>query len=182
MSTQAPSPWYREPWTWFLLGILAFSIGAGLFLAVVATRGADSLVQDNYYKDGLAINQNLSRDRRARSLELAAEVQIDPVIGELRLSLSGQLQQQPEQLLLRLLSPTRAHHDLELVLQRTPANDYLGQLPEALQGRRYVQLETLDRPDTLTELNGRDQLPGWRISTQLVFDQRVRYHLEPALD
>jgi hypothetical protein len=50
-------PWYREPWPWILMAGPFTVIVAGLFTAWLAVTRADPLVVDNYYKEGLAINQ-----------------------------------------------------------------------------------------------------------------------------
>ena len=58
-------PWYREPWPWILMAGPFAVIVAGLFTAWMAVTRADPLVVDNYYKEGLAINQVIERDQAA---------------------------------------------------------------------------------------------------------------------
>ena len=41
---------------------------AGIATAVIAFRGADGLVADDYYKQGLGINRQIARDQAARDL------------------------------------------------------------------------------------------------------------------
>ena len=48
-------PWYRHGWVWFLAGIPASAIIAGSITIWIAVSTADSLVADDYYKEGLAI-------------------------------------------------------------------------------------------------------------------------------
>ena len=56
------TPWYREPWPWLLMAGPVTVIIAGGFTAWLAVTSSDGLVADDYYKQGLAINQTLERD------------------------------------------------------------------------------------------------------------------------
>ena len=42
-------PWYREPWPWIIMAGPATVVVAGVATAVIAFRGADGLVADDYY-------------------------------------------------------------------------------------------------------------------------------------
>ncbi|HAY26471.1 MAG TPA: hypothetical protein DIT03_10490, partial [Candidatus Accumulibacter sp.] len=73
-TNSSATPWYREPWPWLLmLGPLVVVI-AGLVTAYLAVVSNDGLVVDDYYKEGLGINQRTARDQRAADLGIAAEV------------------------------------------------------------------------------------------------------------
>ncbi len=89
-------PWYREPWPWFLISLPAAAVIAGLITVWIAYRSADGLVVGDYYKAGLAINQTLARDERARDLGLNAAIMISgPAI---ELDLAGRLDSFPPSL------------------------------------------------------------------------------------
>ena len=60
-------PWYRQFWPWFLIALPAISVVAGLSTLTIAVLNQDSLVRDDWYKDGKAINQSLARDDAAAS-------------------------------------------------------------------------------------------------------------------
>ena len=55
-------PWYREPWPWILMTGPAIVVVAGFTTAFLAVKSNDGLVEDDYYKQGLEINQTLDRD------------------------------------------------------------------------------------------------------------------------
>ena len=61
-------PWYREPWPWIIMAGPAVVVVAGVVTAWIAFSGADGLVADDYYKQGLAINKVLAREQRAAFL------------------------------------------------------------------------------------------------------------------
>ena len=55
MTTLEARPWYREPWPWILLAIPVATIIAGAITMLIALRGADGVVAEDYYKRGLEI-------------------------------------------------------------------------------------------------------------------------------
>jgi hypothetical protein len=128
-------PWYREPWPWLLMIGPAIVVVAGLFTAWLAVSHEDALVADDYYKRGLAINQEIGREARATSLRLNARV----LFGEhrVRVFLSGDA---PLELTLSLVHPTRAGLDRNVRLRAEGAGWYAAAL-EAPGSRYHVVLE-----------------------------------------
>ena len=61
-------PWYKHFWLWFIILLPASVVVASIITVIIAFQNADSLVADNYYKDGLAINQVIARDKAAAQL------------------------------------------------------------------------------------------------------------------
>ncbi len=115
---KAPSrkPWYREPWPWLLASGPAIVVVAGLTTAVIAFRGADGLVADDYYKQGLAINREIARDEAARALGITGELTLEP--GRIRVTLRASATL-PDRLTIRLAHPSRASEDRVAHLART---------------------------------------------------------------
>lgn len=136
-----PRPWYRHPWVWFIIALPASAVIAGLTTVVIAVQNRDSVVHDDWYKEGKAINQNLARDMRATALGVSATLRLDPVTGEVSVALAHTSPdfQAPEALTLYLSHPTRADADQAVAL--TARNGaYIGQLAEGPKGRYYVEL------------------------------------------
>jgi len=137
-------PWYREPWPWLLmLGPLAAVI-MGVVMVVLAVRSNDGLVVDDYYKQGLAINQTLDRERRAEALSVNAMLEFAADLRRvtLKLDLQGAL---PEALQLTLAHPTRAGEDQRVLLVPRGAGTYDGVLAAPMPGRWHLLLEDADR-------------------------------------
>lgn len=126
-------------------------------MVIIAFQHADSLVKDNYYKEGKAINRDLSALEAAENLHLKAKIDIDPLVGEIILQLSGDLSKVPQQLQLDIIHPTDIQQDIALTLNNTQGWRYHGQLSTALSGRRYIQL------------SGTSPKP-WRLKTDIVID------------
>lgn len=66
--THSPKPWYREPWPWIIMSGPAIVVVAGIATAVLAFRGFDGPTGAEYYKDGLAVNQELGRAHKGSEL------------------------------------------------------------------------------------------------------------------
>ncbi len=160
-------PWYKQFWPWFLLGILGFAVVIGMGLLYVSLLNPDSMVKDNYYKEGRAINMHMGRDDLARELELSARFSIDELTGDVSLQLDGQLQTLPPRLLLEIMSPTHAERDRSLELRLVSANQYTGQLPSSIQGRHYIDLSDPSRP-------GED---GWRLTGEVTLEMGQQHLL-----
>jgi hypothetical protein len=138
-STVHPAkPWYREPWPWILMAGPAAVLVAGAVTFWLAVSSADDLVADDYYKRGLAINQEIRRDRAALDRGIAASVERRP--GLLRVRLEGRVPA-PEALLARLVHATRAEYDQRLRLARVAGSVYETELPALPAGRWRLILE-----------------------------------------
>jgi uncharacterized protein len=132
-------PWYRERWPWILMAGPAIVVLASLFTAWLAIRSDDGLVADDYYKQGLAINQILSRSDAAGRLGIEAEIYL--VDGRVRVLLGAAGR---GALTLQLAHPTRAGMDQSLKLTMVGPGIYEGRLRPLQPGRWHVLLETAD--------------------------------------
>jgi len=132
-------PWYREPWPWILMAGPATVVVAGFVTAWLAVRSDDGLVVDDYYKQGLAINQTLGRSDAAERQGIKAELQL--VDGRVQVLLAGA---GAGALRLQLVHPTRAGMDQRLDLAMVQPGVYEGRLPPMRAGRWHVVLERSD--------------------------------------
>lgn len=160
-------PWYKQFWPWFLIGILAFAVVIGLGLLYVSMLNPDSMVRDNYYKEGRAINMHMGRDNLARELELRAQFSIDEMTGDVSLQLDGLLDPLPSALTLEIMSPTHAERDRSVDLRYVSANQYRGQLPTSIEGRHYVDLSDPALPGE----------NGWRLTGEVTLVMGQQHQL-----
>ena len=130
-------PWYRQFWPWFLISLPATVVVAGLSTVYIASKGADDLVVDNYYKNGLAINRQLEKKQRAEELGISAQLLFTdqsvsvttagPVVaGELHLLLSH---------------PLEADRDFKVTVSRIDQQLFRGDLPQQVAPRWHWTLE-----------------------------------------
>ncbi len=133
--------WYHEPWPWLLLAGPAIVVAAGLVTTWIAVKYEDGLVADDYYRQGLAINEVLRRESTAAALDMRARV----MFGEnrVRVFLTGAAQ--PQDLVLRLVHRTRAGLDRETMLRRGANGWYEGGLPPIATAHWILFIEDRDR-------------------------------------
>lgn len=141
-SAEALRPWYRQPWLWFLLSVPIASVILSSIMVTVAVRGKDAMVSDNYYKDGMAINQTIEQDQAADRLNLHPELSIQ-TDGTVLLAFGATLNPPEPWLTLKVIHPTIGDRDVEIRLLPT-AEGFIGTLPSALQGRWIVDLYSHD--------------------------------------
>lgn len=146
MTEVRPQPWYRQFWPWFLFALPLAVVVAGALTAWIAFKDADGVVVDDYYKEGLAINQTLDRDRKAGELAMKATLGFSE--NAVFVELSGK--ELPAALKLHLEHPTRAAKDLEFMLTRDASGVYRQAIEAPLTGTWYVTLTPV--PD------------GWRLT------------------
>ncbi len=146
----------------------AIVIVAGFITAWLAIVSFDGLVEDNYYKVGLAVNQQLQQKKLAAQLGLKADLSYVAADQEVTLVLTGlQPGALPDDIRLKLVHPTRKGEDQIVVLHRS-GNQFTGKFetpPSA--GRWNVLLE--------------DPVAGWRMDTvwDLRTNQRVTFSAKP---
>jgi len=110
-------PWYRQFWPWFLIAVPGLSVVASFAMLVVAVRHADSLVRDDYYSAGLAINRDFALERVATQRHIGATLRDDESRHELALDVRGSGIDPGSELTLILAHPTDAARDQTLRLR-----------------------------------------------------------------
>lgn len=134
-------PWYKEPWPWILMAGPGVVIGAGVITAWLAISSNDGLVADDYYKQGLSINQQMKRDKAAESSGVRAEIVRKGLDIRMQLRQSDNNSTLPPILNLKIMHPTRAGLDQSLTLITEGKGEYSGKLASELTGRWHVTLE-----------------------------------------
>ena len=151
ISEGGSTPWYRQFWPWFLIALPGSVVIAGIAMIFVAFKHADTLVDDNYYRKGMAINQVIEQDQKAHELGLSAEVTFDGETGEILVTIkSGEIAEQSLELL--LLHPIDAKRDQTLPLQKVAKKYHRADLEARLNHRYYLRLQPTTDP--LWRLNG----------------------------
>jgi hypothetical protein len=69
-SNESALPWWRHGHVWLVIAGPALVVVAGVVTAVIAVRGADPVVESDYYRRGMHINEELAR---ARALQPAQQ-------------------------------------------------------------------------------------------------------------
>jgi len=139
-------PWYRQFWPWFLIALPASVVVASLYTMYIAYRGADDLVVEDYYRDGLAINRQLEKEQRSLALGIGARLNFsgDRVTAQITGPVTAST------LSLLLSHPMESDRDFTVGLTRIAPGVYQAVLPAGVAPRWHWTL-TLD------------QAEGWRL-------------------
>lgn len=163
---EAIKPWFRQPWFWFLVLFPALSIGYCSVAITLAFTSENSMVTDDYSREGRGINQLIARDLAARDLGLNASL----------LSLGRELQLELrhdegaadyDYLVLKLYHPTLEARDRIAQLRRVGPGKYTAQVPGNIDGRWYLELNSPSNE--------------WRLQGEAFLPAENQLHLKPDL-
>jgi hypothetical protein len=159
MTTLVQPPWYKQFWPWALMAGPVTVIVAGFITLGLALHTPESLVVDDYYKQGKAIHLSLQRDRQAQALGLQALLQWDG--DRVKVSVESQHNTNsawPQQLELLLSHPVDAAQDQRILLRKleTPRTGTTAQA--VYSGATLVPKDQLKYEFILQDLNGQ-----WRV-------------------
>ncbi|MCG2578808.1 FixH family protein [Dechloromonas sp. XY25] len=133
-------PWYKQRWPWLLMAGPIAVVIAGVITTWLAVTSNDGLVTDDYYKQGLAVNQTLQRDHQASSLGIQADVM--RAGQNMRLLIrANEGVAVPQALELKLAHPTRAGQDQSVAMTAEGQGFYSGKLTGEVAGRWLVSIE-----------------------------------------
>ena len=160
-----PIPWYKQFWPWFLLAFPLTAVIAGIATVIIAMADPDGLVVADYYRQGLAINQSMAKQRRAQDMGLNGEFVVNPHTGVVSVSLQGHKIKEST-VVLRMVHPTRAHKDKESILHRDASGRLSGLIKIANSGQWRVVVEPEDN--------------AWRLTGYLHLPKQIQTNLNPG--
>ncbi len=134
-------PWYKHRWPWILIAGPAAVVVAGVITLVLAVTSFDGLVTDDYYKQGLTVNQRLQRDHAASQLGLHADLMRSDQNVRMLITSDTSGAVLPEVLTLKLAHPTRAGQDEAVKMVSEGQGFYSGKLGADVSGRWLVSIE-----------------------------------------
>ncbi|MBU3022848.1 FixH family protein [Aestuariibacter sp. A3R04] len=136
------TPWYKQFWPWFLITVPIVTVIMSVFLVYLASSTQDSLVIDDYYKEGKAINAALYREERARKQNISTELLISG--NRVALKFHSGIPEDGTALTLRFFHVTLSDRDTEILLTRDAGGVYRGLTTQPLEGKWRVSLSPLD--------------------------------------
>lgn len=153
-------PWYKFPLVWMMIAIPFSAIIMGVIMLWLAIDTDDGLVADDYYKQGLAINDVISRDKHAADLGLSAELDFDNSTKVIKaLFNSGSLATLPDFLSLHLQHATRENSDVRIRLNKGIDNQYIGHAQEVIKdGVWYFELSDKGEHDANWKISARSHI------------------------
>jgi hypothetical protein len=107
---------------------------AGIITIIIATNNADSLVKEDYFKEGLAINKAIGRQNVAKELGLSFRLTVN---SDNSLSLTSSTDYQSPVIYLAIQHPVDENKDQILVFNRQDRSTYTTAEPINLQSVNY---------------------------------------------
>ena len=164
-ATPAQRPWYRQAWPWFLIALPASAVFGGIATLILAVQSPNALVVDDYYKENLAINQQIHRQTATSDMDLNALLRSDD--KQLSLDLSATEPVADDRVILQFIHVTRAELDREVIMQRQADGRYQTALPELAQNTTWnLHLQNSDN--------------SWKLGTRLTLDDPFQTYLTNA--
>lgn len=171
MSNKAPNleqsqPWYKHFWVWYIIFMKLAVITAIAVTVSLIVRNPTSMVVDDYYNEGRAINFKI--DRLEKAAELNIKIQVAPIDDHM-LSVRFTSGEPEERTALRVIfyHPTLDEQDFEVLVPHASGGEYRAELPKDLKGHWRVDVEPFTRE--------------WRVSRNLTFPLKKPELIIPAV-
>ena len=159
MTDSQPTPWYKQFWPWFLLSIPLTAVIGGIITIKIALDNKIGLVKEDYYDEGLNINEQFARDQMALESGITANLLFNQDNRLISVYLRGKLPEKPDKLELTLSAPIDPAKDRTILLASNNGSLFNANIPEneELSGRYYIDLEPLNKA---WRLKGEIRLPS----------------------
>ncbi|WP_434778332.1 FixH family protein [Neisseria sp. Ec49-e6-T10] len=139
------NPWYKEPWPWLLMLGPFIVVIAGFVTFYIAVNTDDTLVTDDYYKDGKNIILQIHKDEEAAKRNLHAKILFNSNKNSARIFLEGDFAKD-EPIILSIQHPTLAKQDQSVTLKPISNNLYQVELKQLAHANYwYLALEDTDK-------------------------------------
>ncbi len=143
-NTHNEKKWYKQKWPWLIFSLPFLTVIAGIITFNIASDGADSLVKDDYFKEGLAINRSLGLTKKAGEIGAKAFLQVDHknqlIILKLDFSKDEKNLSDISYLQLEFSHPTQKKRDRQIKLSPLTKNEFVADFPELANANWHVRL------------------------------------------
>lgn len=153
-------PWYKQLWPWIFILLPASSVIASIFTVILFNQNKVSLVAEDYYKQGKAINQDFSLLRNATKLGITGEL----LLNENTMTVTLNTTKSDSVIDFTALNiffqhRTLADKDINQMIQPDASGVYRFTLNEAIEGPWYIKVTPYDKS---WALSGRASFPTSR--------------------
>ena len=101
------------------------------------------MVQDDYFKKGMAINQSIEKVQLAKDKKLVASIKIDKENKLITIDLAGE-KITANRINLFFSHPTQTDKDRTVTLDKLSDTQFVGELPDLSQAYWHIRLADLD--------------------------------------
>jgi len=163
MQSDIPKIWYKQFWPWFLIVVPLTSMVLSFSMMNLAFNSEDSMVIDDYYKEGRAINLKIQKLQQAKVLNIATKTQVFSDYVEVTF-VSG-APDNGEALTLDFLHSTQKYKDFSVTLLRDANGTYRAPFTSEVSGKWKLSLHPFDE--------------NWKIQKVVSLPQTNSFELKP---
>jgi hypothetical protein len=158
-------PWYKQFYPWFLICIPLSSLIVGSQVLRLAMDGTNSLVVDDYYKEGKTINARLDKIENAIALNI--KTKLDVKSGSITLEFISGAPASGEALKLDFFHVTQDFKDFSALLTRDASGIYRNNEQYPIDGKWRLRLIPLNE--------------SWKVQKRVNLPQRQAFEFNPTL-
>jgi hypothetical protein len=163
MQSDIQKVWYKQFWPWFLIIVPLTSMVLSFTMMNLAFTGEDSMVIDDYYKEGRAINLKIQKLQQAQNLNISTKTQVFSDYVEV-IFISGE-PENGEALTLDFFHSTQKFKDFSVTLFRDANGVYRAPLTEDILGKWQLSLHPFNE--------------NWKIQKVVSLPQTSPFDLKP---
>jgi hypothetical protein len=163
MQSDIQKVWYKQFWPWFLIIVPLTSMVLSFTMMNLAFTGEDSMVIDDYYKEGRAINLKIQKLQQAQNLNISTKTQVFSDYVEV-IFISGE-PENGEALTLDFFHSTQNFKDFSVTLFRDANGVYRAPLTEDILGKWQLSLHPFNE--------------NWKIQQVVLLPQTSPFDLKP---
>ena len=163
MQSDIPKVWYKQFWPWFLIIVPLTSMVLSFTMMNLAFTGKDSMVIDDYYKEGRGINPKIKKLQQAKVLNISTKTQVFTDYVEVSF-ISGE-PENGEALILDFFHSTQKFKDFSVTLLRDANGVYRAPLTEDMLGKWQLSLHPFNE--------------DWKIQKVVSLPQTNPFDLKP---
>ncbi|WP_081587541.1 FixH family protein [Paraglaciecola arctica] len=163
MQSDIPKIWYKQFWPWFLIIVPLTSMVLSFTMMNLAFNSEDSMVIDDYYKEGRAINLKIHKLQQAELLNISTKAQVFADYVEV-IFISG-APENGEALTLDFHHSTQEFKDFSVTLLRDASGTYRAPFTEGVSGKWQISLHPFDG--------------NWKIQKVISLPQATPFDLNP---
>ncbi len=158
-------PWYKQFWPWFLMSLPGSVVVACMITIYIAITTSDGLVDDDYYKEGLAYNRIVASDQKAASIGRSGELLINPDNSSFEIRLQGE--QLDDKVMVKFAYATLDDFDMEIIVSHIGNGIYRGNYTKLIEGKWLIKIQPEDK--------------DWRIRGILQYPSQLTIPLDPGV-
>jgi hypothetical protein len=163
MQSDIQKVWYKQFWPWFLIVLPLTSMVLSFSMLNLAFNSEDSMVIDDYYKEGRGINLKIQKLQQAKILNISTKVQVFSDYVEV-VFISSALKN-GEAITLDFFHSTQKFKDFSVTLLRDANGIYRAPLTRDVLGKWKLSLHPFDN--------------NWKIQKVVSLPQSKPFDLKP---